>query len=304
MTQPPAMLISMTGHGEARRHENGVLLSVEVRSVNHRHLKLALRGPDWLHAREAEVERVVRRYVKRGSLTVSMDVRFDREQAPGRINVAVLDAYAEQLGPRVERLAFGAMHPTLVAALLALPGVTTAEMVDSPDCSTIWPLVESTLAEALVNLVSMRRLEGAAMRREFVLGRDRLLAEAQAIAQRAPQIVEFHTERLIQKVQQALVHAGLDPLHSRGDVVREVALLSEKLDIAEELVRLNCHFDQFLALLDETDCPGRKLDFLLQEMLRETNTIGSKSADVEVARRVVNIKAILEQVRELVQNVE
>jgi uncharacterized protein (TIGR00255 family) len=109
---------------------------------------------------------------------------------------------------------------------------------------------------------------------------------------------------LTQKVQQALAHAGLDPHHSRGDVVREVALLSEKLDIAEELVRLNCHFDQFLALLDEADCPGRKLDFLLQEMLRETNTIGSKSADVEVARRVVNIKSILEQVRELVQNVE
>ena len=83
-----------------------------------------------------------------------------------------------------------------------------------------------------------------------------------------------------------------------------MALLAERLDIAEELVRINCHFDQFLALLDDDDCPGRKIDFLLQEMLRETNTIGSKSADVEVARRVVNIKSILEQVRELVQNVE
>ena len=105
-------------------------------------------------------------------------------------------------------------------------------------------------------------------------------------------------------MRQALAQAGIPPAEARADVVREVALLAERLDIAEELVRINCHFDQFLALLDDDDCPGRKIDFLLQEMLRETNTIGSKSADVEVARRVVNIKSILEQVRELVQNVE
>jgi len=304
MTLPPAMLISMTGHGEARRHENGVMLAVEVRSVNHRHLKLALRGPDWIQAREAEVERVARRFVKRGSVNVNIDIRFDREQAPGRINVAVLDAYVEQLGPRVERLGHGRLDPSLIAALLTLPGVTTTEMGDAVDHSAIWPLVEATLEEAMNNLMTMRRSEGMAMRREFVLGRERLIAEARAITERAPRIVESHAERLTHRVQQALAHAGLDPHHSRGDVVREVALLSEKLDIAEELVRLNCHFDQFLALLDEADCPGRKLDFLLQEMLRETNTIGSKSADVEVARRVVNIKSILEQVRELVQNVE
>lgn len=304
MTLPPAMLISMTGHGEARRHENGVMIAVEVRSVNHRHLKLSLRGPDWIQAREAEVERVARRFLRRGSVNVNIDIRFDREQAPGRINVAVLDAYVEQLGPRVERLGHGRLDPSLIAALLTLPGVTTTEMGDAVDHPAIWPMVESTLDEAMNNLMTMRRSEGMAMRREFVLGRERLIAEVRAIAERAPRIVESHAERLTHRVQQALAHAGIDPHHSRGDVVREVALLSEKLDIAEELVRLNCHFDQFLALLDEADCPGRKLDFLLQEMLRETNTIGSKSADVEVARRVVNIKSILEQVRELVQNVE
>lgn len=298
------MLISMTGHGEARRHENGVMLAVEVRSVNHRHLKLTVRGPDWVQAREAEVERVARRFVKRGSLNVNIDIRFDRDLAPGRINVDVLDAYVEQLGTRVERLGHGRLDPSLIAALLTLPGVTTTEAGDSVDNSAIWPQVETILDEAMNNLMTMRRSEGMAMRREFVLGRERLIAEVRAISERAPRIVESHAERLTQKVQQALAHAGLDPHHSRGDVVREVALLSEKLDIAEELVRLNCHFDQFLALLDEADCPGRKLDFLLQEMLRETNTIGSKSADVEVARRVVNIKSILEQVRELVQNVE
>lgn len=304
MTHPPAMLISMTGHGEARRHENGVMLAVEVRSVNHRHLKLTVRGPDWVQAREVEVERVARRFVKRGSVNVNIDIRFDRDLAPGRINVDVLDAYVEQLGTRVERLGHGRLDPSLVAALLTLPGVTTTEAGDSVDHSAIWPQVEAILDEAMNNLMTMRRSEGMAMRREFVLGRERLIAEVRAISERAPRIVESHAERLTQKVQQALAHAGLDPHHSRGDVVREVALLSEKLDIAEELVRLNCHFDQFLALLDEADCPGRKLDFLLQEMLRETNTIGSKSADVEVARRVVNIKSILEQVRELVQNVE
>jgi len=298
------MLISMTGHGEARRHENGVMLAVEVRSVNHRHLKLTVRGPDWVQAREAEVERVARRFVKRGSVNVNIDIRFDRDLAPGRINVDVLDAYVEQLGTRVERLGHGRLDPSLIAALLTLPGVTTTEAGDSVDNSAIWPQVETILDEAMNNLMTMRRSEGMAMRREFVLGRERLIAEVRAISERAPRIVESHAERLTQKVQQALAHAGLDPHHSRGDVVREVALLSEKLDIAEELVRLNCHFDQFLALLDEADCPGRKLDFLLQEMLRETNTIGSKSADVEVARRVVNIKSILEQVRELVQNVE
>jgi len=293
------MLRSMTGHGEARKHDQNKRLSIEVRSVNHRHLKVVLRGPDWFQAREAEVEKVARRFAKRGSLTVHLDWRTEGEAGNARLNLAVIDSYINQLKARIP-----AVPPEILAAILFLPGVASGGSAEPTDHSEDWVLVESTLVAAMENLSAMRSREGAAMRREFVEARGRLMAEVAVISERAPKIVEAHSERLTHRVRQALAQAGIPAAETRADVVREVALLSERLDIAEELVRINSHFDQFLALLDDDDCPGRKIDFLLQEMLRETNTIGSKSADVEVARRVVSIKAILEQVRELVQNVE
>jgi uncharacterized protein (TIGR00255 family) len=293
------MLRSMTGHGEARKQVQDKRLSVEVRSVNHRHLKVVVRGPDWFQAREAEVEKVARRFAKRGSLTVHLDWRTDGESSGGRLNLAVIDSYIDQLKSRIPKVPV-----EILGAILFLPGVASVGSAEPSDHSDDWATVESTLVAAMENLSSMRLREGAAMRKEFVEARQRLISEVAAISERAPKIVEAHSERLTQRVRQALAQAGIPPAEARADVVREVALLAERLDIAEELVRINCHFDQFLALLDDDDCPGRKIDFLLQEMLRETNTIGSKSADVEVARRVVNIKSILEQVRELVQNVE
>lgn len=298
------MLRSMTGHGEALRQVQGARAAVEVRSVNHRHLKVAVRGPDWFQARETEVERVVRRYVRRGSLTIQLDWKSDRANGPSGLDVDAIDAYVRLLGNRVEVAGSGAIPAPVLAAILGLPGVVSTDTRVALSHDTEWTLAESVLVEALERLVAMRLTEGAAMRREFVATREKLVGEVRAIAERAPRIVEAHAERLANRVRQALSQAGIPPGEGRAEVVREVALLSERLDIAEEVVRINCHFDQFLTLLDDDDCPGRKIDFLLQEMLRETNTIGSKSADVEVARRVVNIKAILEQVRELVQNVE
>lgn len=293
------MLRSMTGHGEALNIVQGARVAIEVRSVNHRHLKVTTRGPEWFQVREAEVEKVARRFAKRGSLTVHLDWRGEGESPVVGLNLAAIDSCISQLKSRIP-----SVPAEILGAILRLPGVASTDSVAPTDRSADWALLEPTLVEAMASLAAMRLREGAAMRREFLDLRERLISEVASIAERAPKIVEAHAERLSQRVRQALAQAGISPAETRADVVREVAILSEKLDISEELVRIQCHFDQFLALLDDEDCPGRKIDFLLQEMLRETNTIGSKSADVEVARRVVNIKSILEQVRELVQNVE
>lgn len=298
------MLRSMTGHGEARTQLPSARITIEVRSVNHRHLKVTARGPDWFQVREAEVEKVARRFAKRGSLTVHLDWRADTPAAPDGLNLAAIDHYVGLLGHRVAREEGGAVPAAVLGAIMGLPGVAGTAGPAPADHAADWAMLEPVLVEAMASLAAMRLREGAAMRREFVDARDRLMAEVAVIAERAPKIVEAHAERLTLRVRQALAQAGVPASETRADLVREVAVMSERLDIAEELVRIQCHFDQFLALLDDEDCPGRKIDFLLQEMLRETNTMGSKSADVEVARRVVNIKSILEQVRELVQNVE
>jgi uncharacterized protein (TIGR00255 family) len=293
------MLRSMTGHGEARKELPTVRVAIEVRSVNHRHLKVTARGPDWFQVREAEVEKVARRFAKRGSLTVHLDWRGEGESPVVGLNLAAIDSYIGLLKSRIP-----SVPPEILGAILQLPGVASTHSGEPTDRSADWAVLEPVLVEAMASLAAMRLREGAAMRREFVDARDRLMAEVAVIAERGPKIVEAHAERLTLRVRQALAQAGIPASETRADLVREVAVMSERLDIAEELVRIQCHFDQFLALLDDEDCPGRKIDFLLQEMLRETNTMGSKSADVEVARRVVNIKSILEQVRELVQNVE
>ena len=165
-----------------------------------------------------------------------------------------------------------------------------------------WPVLERVLQQALDRLQAMRLEEGRAMAQELLQYRDQIGAELEQIRQRTPQVAVLYRDRLLERVRSLLTE--LDVKIDRTDLIKEVSVFAERSDVAEEVVRLASHLDQFQEVFKEPESAGRKLEFLTQEMGREANTIGSKASDVEISRRVVEIKSTLEKIRELVQNIE
>lgn len=295
------MLLSMTGYGEARLQSEALNLAIELRSVNNRYLKLSLRATEPYNLLEAEVEKVIRRSVRRGTIQVTL--RCERQYAPHdfRINKTALKSYIGQLREVGEDLGLLEQN-VLFGQVLALPGVVPEPGDISHDVSEDWPLVQPVLEAAVAKLQAMRQEEGRNMANEFLQLREHIAGQLELIRQRIPVVVSSYRDRLHERVR-ALI-AELDIKIDRSDLIKEVAIFAERSDIAEEVVRLASHLDQFREILQEAESPGRKLEFLTQEMSREANTIGSKASDVEISREVVEIKSTLEKVRELVQNVE
>lgn len=288
------MLLSMTGHGSAHRHAAGVAVAVELRTVNNRYFKLSLRSSEGYAALEPLIEEAVRKSIKRG--TVQIDLRIDRELSADDVslNLAVLQGYREKL-----KQFTGEALPW--EALLELPGVVLEKAVND-SAEDRWPLIAPVLEEALARHTQMRRKEGDAMARDLKANCGEVGQVLDAVAQRAPAVVEAYRARLTEKINALLADLGVRV--GPADVVREVGLFAERCDISEEIVRLRSHLQQFEATLAEKESNGRKLDFVVQEMFRETNTIGSKANDAEIARHVVQIKTAIERIREMIQNVE
>jgi len=301
-----ALLCSMTGHGESTRESDSLGTVVEVRSVNNRHLKLVFRAEEPLANLEAEVEKVLRETVKRGSIVVTFKSKR-KKPVQGSASQTLIDGnlLRNYLCQIREAIGMAGSGEILAAACVQLPGVVlTGNLAGSISLEEEWPQWEATLREALHHFQAMRLREGAAMARELMALHDAIHAEALAISERAPEVVKLHRERLRSRLESAFSQSGVERNVEPHEILRETALLAERLDISEETVRLNSHLDQFKRFVEREESPGRKFDFLIQEMLRETNTIGSKASDLEVAHRVVEIKGLLERIRELVQNVE
>jgi uncharacterized protein (TIGR00255 family) len=292
----------MTGFGEARTETDGLAAGVEVRAVNNRHLKVTVRGTDPYPMIEAELEKVVRRHVRRGTVTVH--VRVDRQARPAELNLntAALASYLRQIRAACDAAGAPELAAPVAASALSLPGVAPeARHLGSPP-EDEWPLVERTLDKALTQLDEMRRDEGRAMTAELLALHGSIRGELDAVRLLLPAVTNDFRHRLLERVRQAVADAGV-VVHA-DNLIREVALFAERTDVAEEVTRLNAHLDQFAELVRKGDEAGRKLEFVIQEMNREANTLGSKAGDVNVSRHVFEIKAILEKVRELVQNVE
>ncbi len=293
------MLLSMTGHGDARGEGSGVRVSAEIRSVNGRYFKLNFRCADAPLALEGTLEPIVRESVRRGNATLI--VRIERQSLANlyRIRSDVLDGYRKQLAE-----VFGREEADRVpvATLLTLPG-----SVEEPDLNTILneaqiALIEKVVQDALKNLNFMRQREGEAMSVDLRESCQAIAEDLEAIALRAPLIAAGYRDRIVDRINGLL--ADLPVRIDESDVLREVGLFAERTDISEEIVRLRSHLIEFGRLMKETPSAGRKLDFLIQEMFREINTIGSKASDTDVARNVVQIKNRIERMREMIQNVE
>jgi uncharacterized protein (TIGR00255 family) len=287
----------MTGFGEARHQDDRWSVGVEVRTVNNRHLKLSAKISEPYGALEPEVERLVRETIRRGSVQLLLRVERPRRAEDYRLNLVALASYRDQL-----RELLPAGVPVDYSGLLVLPGVVEERMPASDDPHDDWPALAAIVNAALGRLQAARAAEGRAMADELLeLGRG-VADQLSRIADRGPGVVASYQKRLAERVQ-AMVQSQGVAIEPR-DLIREVAIFAERADISEEIVRLRAHLDQYAAVIEEPESSGRKLEFVVQEMGRETNTIGSKANDVEISRCVVEIKGLLERIRELIQNVE
>jgi uncharacterized protein (TIGR00255 family) len=296
------VLCSMTGYGEASYQSDSLHLAVELRAVNNRYLKVSLRAAEPYNLLEAEFEKVVRRYVRRG--TVQVHLRCQRQLGPQayQINAVALESYVRQVRAACKGLDLPDGGLSLLGQALALPGVAPDPASAAFSFEEEWPLIEKVLQQALNKLQAMRQEEGRAMAQELLQHRDHIAAQLEQIRQQVPRVASLYRDRLLERVRALL--SELDVQLDRNDLIREVAIFAERSDIAEEVVRLASHLEQFQDIINEPESAGRKLEFLTQEMFRETNTIGSKASDVDISRHVVEIKGTLEKIRELVQNVE
>lgn len=293
------MIRSMTGCAVATAEVGTTQYAVELRSVNGRHFKVSLRVADELLALEGELEAALAKRINRGSVTLS--ARFSRTNASGAsaVNGPALQEYVRQLraalGPAADRV-----DP---AHLLNLPGVLAANSTHEV-CEAARGVLVPLVDEAAQRLLAMRATEGAALAADLRQHAAHLAAALERIAERAPLVVNAYRDRLRVRVSAMLAELGASV--QDADLVREVSIFAERSDIAEEISRLRGHLEQFSGLLDpaRVDPVGRTIDFLAQEMLREANTIASKSADSEISRAVVEVKTAIDRIKEQAQNAE
>lgn len=289
----------MTGYGRGIAESDGRRAVVEVRAVNHRFVDLKLRGATLDPVIEDKLSQRVRAVVERGSVTVTVRL----EAGEGASAVTIDTRAAQRLHAELVELARSlGIAPTIsLETLCAQPGVVIQRDL-SGDLDAVTAAVMAAFDAAGSALVSMRESEGAALRRDLESRIDRLAELSEAVAVGVTLTPEDARKKLEERIGKLLAGSRIEVDAAR--LAQEIAILADKLDITEELVRLRSHFDQFRALAGDRGAVGRRLDFLVQELGREFNTIASKSSSADIARLVVEAKAELEKIREQVQNVE
>ena len=286
----------MTGFGAASSEKGGVSLRAEVRSVNHRYLQVKVRVPPELVALEPVIDQLVRKRLSRGSVTVNLGA-LATDPASAGVDFDVARDYAERLGKLGRELELEG--GVTLEALLALPGVVESgrdELVGNEK------EVTRVVGAALDVLIEMREREGAALEKDMRKHAGELAKLVGKIEKRMPKVVRDHHEGLEKRL--ATLLEGRDVVVDASDLARELAVLADRTDVSEEVSRLASHLEQLDTRLTKGGAIGRQLDFLVQELFREANTIGSKCNDATVAHWVVEAKTQVERMREQVQNVE
>ena len=288
---------SMTGCGRSQETGGGWSVTAEIRTVNHRFLDIACRLPRNLGFLESVVRERLSAALRRGHAEVFLAVK---PEGSAQGQVALDEALAQDYLRAAHTLAklAGRADRLRTAELLALPGVASLSEPEV-DEETVTGLAARALDGALAELVAMREKEGDALRRDLALHLDAAAALRERIAQRAPQVVADYRVRLQERLAELNV-PEVDPVR----LAQEVALMADRCAIDEELSRLESHIAQMRAYLDAQGETGKKMDFLIQEMNREANTIGSKASDARIAHLVVDLKSEIEKLREQVQNAE
>lgn len=294
----------MTGFGNASHSSEEASVSVELKAVNNRYLKVSMRLPEAVARFESDVEKLIREHIARGSVQLSFRIRTNSGSNGFAIDADVLKSYADQLtqfGESNPLISTGVRTPALTE-FLQLPGVVAEAEVSTNAEETVWPLMKSALLETLQQFDAFRKQEGESMRVDLALQCSTIESQLAEVEQKAPDVVTGYREKLLERVRKAIGDTEI-PIEDK-DVIREVAIFADRCDINEEVTRLRSHIQQFETFLNGEKSLGRKLEFVSQEMFREINTIGSKANNVGIAHCVVEMKAAIERIREVLQNVE
>ena len=290
---------SMTGYGAASAAGSRIAVEAEAKSVNAKARKVSLRSPAFLASREPEMEALVRRRVRRGSILITVRVEHLRPQDAIRVRPEIIEGVARALEPLKKR---GLIEGKLSAdAVAQIPGAiehAAHEGVRAAD----WRLVKECVEASLSRLDVMREREAKHLVRDLNRILTRMRKPLATVGRRSAKVVVEQQRKIRERVNALLADEGITL--DGATLAREVALLADRADVTEEVTRLAAHLDEFGAYLRSGREIGRTLDFLAQEMLRETNTIGSKSADVEIARAVIALKSEIERLKEQAANLE
>ncbi len=298
MAAGPQAVRSMTGFGAASRAGKGFRLDLEVRSVNHRFLLVKVHLPREASFLEGLLEEKIRSRVGRGSLTVRLNL--ERTAPPGRLlDQAYLEAYVRELKRLEKKL--GISGEWNLASLVGLPGVLLEPR--GPEPREVRRLALEALEEALLQMDEMRLREGRALARDMGKRVDRIERFLGKVRKEAPRALKEARKRLAARLEAFLPRQGSED-EAGNQRFQETAFLVERMDFTEEATRLESHLDQWRRLLSRGGAVGKRLEFLLQEMGREVNTLGSKAGDVRISHLVVEMKAEAEKLKEQVQNLE
>jgi len=292
------MIKSMTGYGRAESMFEDKNIVVEAKSVNHRFLEIILRMPSALFPLEMEYKRKIAETFKRGRIEIF--IKFEGESADVtkiNLNMEIARGYFDALS-RLQK-EFDLESPVNLKNLISFRDIFTPP-AETEISDLFLKDVEKMFLQALSMVAEMRKEEGAVLFRDMEMRLKTIAGILESIGARAPHVVLEYQKRLTERIKELTDGCALDD----GRLAQEVAMMAERSDITEEIVRLQSHINQFESLLQSDESEGRKIDFLLQEMNREINTIGSKVGDIQITRHVIDVKSELGKLREQAQNIE
>jgi len=303
------MVRSMTGFGRGECFLHNRRFKVEMKSVNHRFSDFSIKAPRFLNPFEDRVRSRLAMEIARGKVDVWISFEsFSHDDMTVHVNEIYADAYMEALSKLGMRYRLGEMPLGVALELMAkVPEIIVFDRYESVLGSEearneIWGNLSSALDMALEQFNQMRSTEGAALMQDMKNHHFLVIKMVDKIRKRLPTHLKEQSERLKERIADTLARFGGNP--DDGRVLTEIAVMADKGDVSEELARMDSHLKQFNSILEEDQAIGRKMDFLVQEMNREANTIGSKSTDIEITKAVVEMKSLIEKIREQVQNIE
>lgn len=283
------MIRSMTGFGRATAETEGYFITVELKSVNHRYFDFSCRLPRQYGFAEDKLKSYINSKVSRGKIDCYLGIEaLKTDDAEVVVNHTLASAYVNALKELSD--AYSLKEDYGAAGIARFPDVLVLKKAEE-DEEKLWSLIEPVAGEAVEKFIKMREIEGEKMRKDIASRASYILECVSFIEERSPQTVKEYNDKLVSRVHELIGDVSLD----EGRIIQEVAIFADKVAVAEETVRLRSHISQLQTFLESEEPIGRKMDFLVQEINREANTIGSKASDVDIARKVVDIKAEVEK---------
>lgn len=292
------MVRSMTGFGRAQASVEGFNITVEIRSVNHRYFEFYAKLPRTYSFLEDKVKALLSTGISRGKVECSIQLEATADESVVvSVNEPLAKGYVDAIKEISEKFSLADDLTALSVARFSDVLSISKAPVDEDE---LWAKVSPVVSEALQGFVTMRETEGKKLCEDVLSRADTIIENVSYIETRSPETVKLYSEKLLERMKNVLGDTQID----EARILTEAAIYADKIAVAEETVRLRSHIEQLHEMLNSNEAVGRKLDFLVQEINREANTIGSKAQDVDIARRVIDIKAEVEKIREQIQNIE